>query len=891
MKPNHLLKRERELRGWSQARVASEIGTSSINVGRWERGISVPYPHFREKLCVLFGKDAAALGLVERQGAEEPSPSPTVAPSTLLTPADGLHDPAIPLPPAAHQGLIGRDALLAQLRQRLCGGTGPVTLALNGLPGVGKTTLATTLAYDPAVRTHFHDGILWVGLGPKPHVVELLSRWGMLLGLNPAEIGRLSEPDAWIQAIHATIGLRRMLLVIDDAWGVEEALAFKVGGPHCAYLYTTRFPHLAVQIAAHDALRVPELQEQDGVALLARFASDFVSQAPEMAQALVRSVGALPLALTLMGKYLSVQVYSGQPRRLHTAVEHLRDARARLHLSVAHSPADRHPSLSTTTTLSLQAIIAVSDQQLSEQARGALHALSLFPAKPNTFAEEAALAVCAVPVAILDELSDAGLLESNGPGRYMLHQTISDYAHAALRDQQPLARLIDYYVSFVQAHASDHQALEPERSNILTALEAAYESQRWEHLVRGVDAFMSFLHTRGLYSLAELHLKRAYEAARELADLPHIIALLLHLSSVAQVWGDYARAEVYLQEGLALARQTNNAAQIGDLLRNLGMATSEQGNVSQAETYFQEGLAIARELGQVEQMCRLLTGLGIQAAKRDEYERAEAYYEESLRLAQQIAHRERISTALLNLGWIANRRGDYQQGEARYREGLAVAEALGHRELVFLFLLNLSYIAERTGRYAQARAFLEDALGIGRQLGLQQRTAQALCSLGEVALAEEDLPLAEAYFQEGLALVRPLGLQEVTGLLLKGLGAVASGQDAFAQAETYLQEGLEVARAVGRPQLICQLLCEWGNLYLQQQQSEKAAAAFSEMFSQTPQDNQELLALALYGFARVAAARQNLTEARRQGEASLSLFEMSGHHTASEVRCWLKSLS
>src|SRR5450432_2660753 len=76
MKANQRLKRERELRGWSQAKVAMEVGTDPATIGRWERGLSFPYPYFREKLCVLFGKNASELGLVRNKDdnkEEEPS--------------------------------------------------------------------------------------------------------------------------------------------------------------------------------------------------------------------------------------------------------------------------------------------------------------------------------------------------------------------------------------------------------------------------------------------------------------------------------------------------------------------------------------------------------------------------------------------------------------------------------------------------------------------------------------------------------------------------------------------------------------------------------------------------------------------------------------------------
>ncbi len=65
MVPNRLLKQARELRGWSQAKVAKEIGTDATTVSRWERGLFFPTPYFRERLCVLFSKNTEELGLLE----------------------------------------------------------------------------------------------------------------------------------------------------------------------------------------------------------------------------------------------------------------------------------------------------------------------------------------------------------------------------------------------------------------------------------------------------------------------------------------------------------------------------------------------------------------------------------------------------------------------------------------------------------------------------------------------------------------------------------------------------------------------------------------------------------------------------------------------------------
>lgn len=72
--PNKRLKHEREQRGWSQEKLAEQVGTSFENISRWERGITVPQPHFREKLCKLFGKNALELGLIQHEESFDPPP-------------------------------------------------------------------------------------------------------------------------------------------------------------------------------------------------------------------------------------------------------------------------------------------------------------------------------------------------------------------------------------------------------------------------------------------------------------------------------------------------------------------------------------------------------------------------------------------------------------------------------------------------------------------------------------------------------------------------------------------------------------------------------------------------------------------------------------------------
>ena len=62
--PNERLRHARSLKGWSQAKLAEEVGTSFEMVSRWERGISIPTLYFRVQLCATLGMTAEELGLV-----------------------------------------------------------------------------------------------------------------------------------------------------------------------------------------------------------------------------------------------------------------------------------------------------------------------------------------------------------------------------------------------------------------------------------------------------------------------------------------------------------------------------------------------------------------------------------------------------------------------------------------------------------------------------------------------------------------------------------------------------------------------------------------------------------------------------------------------------------
>lgn len=185
---------------------------------------------------------------------------------------------------------------------RLLGeGTGAVGvtgrgLGLHGQGGIGKTVLATAIARNEHVLQHFPDGVLWVSLGEGADIVAaqraLLNRLG-----SDAEVRTTIEAKA---ALSRALAERRCLLVVDDVWSGDAAVAFRVTGSRGRVLYTSRYP-MVLKAAGADAVPVDVLPEQAARELLANLAGETIETLPAEADAVLTATKRVALSIALVG--------------------------------------------------------------------------------------------------------------------------------------------------------------------------------------------------------------------------------------------------------------------------------------------------------------------------------------------------------------------------------------------------------------------------------------------------------------------------------------------------------------------------------------------------------------------------------------------------------------
>jgi tetratricopeptide (TPR) repeat protein/transcriptional regulator with XRE-family HTH domain len=875
LKPNVLLKQARLEQGLSQAELARYMNVSLKQVWRWEKGQAMPYPCHRQRLCTLLHKTAEELGLDPEDSAATP-----------LEGMDGCFPFLDQLPPLAPHILVGREQDLTDLRQLVLGGA---SVVVAGLPGVGKTTLVLTLAYDATLRRHFQDRVLWAGLGRNPNVSEILNAWSQALGVSSHHVAKKGKA-----ALQAAIGNRPMCFLLDDVWESRDAMQFHIGGPQCSYVYTSRFPRVAAELSGGTCLSYPlrELNKEQSRHLLHALAPRAVEMEPEKTSELASAVGGLPLALNLVGRSLNLQSMTGQIRRVQAALERLSDARERFQLPVAPlSSALLQPG--TASVFSLASVIATSEDALDEQAREALYALSLLPTKPASFSEAAALAVAHCSPETLDLLCDLGFLECNGPVGYHMHQVIADYGRDHLETESRItasARLIAYVLELLETFADDYVRLDEEMPTLLAALETVSARNVRHELIQIIGAATPFLMLRGQPALAERYLQQACHLTKQARDDTPLPKLFWLLGNVFLMLDRLHEAAAAYQEGIQVARALQDEENLCKLLADLGWQMHLFGLADQADTYMREGMGLASRLGLREQLVVLYKIQGSVAWMQGNYAHAEEAYQQGLRLLEQLdpCRRKDLGSYYCFLGWMAGVQGKYEQAEEFFQRSIEATDHYTPDVSAFVWGMRCT-IQVLSRPETTIRENLERVLqraqecGVGYCMYVYKALALLELALGNTERAEQEA-------QRGLAIAQRVQAKHQPGELMTVLATIALQRGDVEQAARLLEQAFPLVRATSSAEERATTIATWGEVLLRRRHFEEAEVVFQEALQIAPREHKPLAALAQYGLARAAAGRGDVSKALRQGEQALQMFTSLRHTRTLEVQRWFHAL-
>ncbi|MFI5912131.1 BTAD domain-containing putative transcriptional regulator [Dactylosporangium sp. NPDC051541] len=489
--------------------------------------------------------------LVEDLGIE-PGPQLRDRQQSILVDDAGAAEPPGPcLLPPPPRPLVGRDDEIAWLLARI-GGEATRILAVSGAAGIGKSALVLSVAHS--VRSRFPGGQVHVRLSGLDGPWEAHASVLIALGVPPAAVP--AGPGEREALYRARLAARRVLLVLDDAQDAATVRALSPG-IGSAVLVTSRPRLLGLTEAEHLSLGL--LGPGPSRALLDELVGAVRTQAEPVATGdVIRYCGGLPLALCVAGARLAGRV----ELPLATYSQRLADERRRL------------AALSTSDG-GVAASLLVSYRGLGTAARSALRRLGSLTTRPFPAWTVAAVldgdAVRADPV--LDELSDAQLLQSAGGAAFQLHDLVRLFAAERCTEEEDPAdvraaatRVMDGWLSLALAAVCSFSGDRPDRAWGLSALaEPAGDPLGW--LDAEADALAAAVHQAHALGLDE-----------------HCWRLAWVLRNYLETRGHWRLWQETTETGLAAARRAGS--RIGEACMLVSLAqrvASEGGTVDEAD--------------------------------------------------------------------------------------------------------------------------------------------------------------------------------------------------------------------------------------------------------------------------------------------------------------------
>lgn len=705
--PNLRLRQARLDQGWSQHELADRLGTTHVNISRWENGTIFPNRYFRQRLSEVFDRSLDALGLT--------------------------HDPRIEqIPIARNPYFTGREHLLTLLHKRLSTTRETALIqaqTLYGLGGVGKTQTAAEYAYRYGYKyTH----VFWLHAASRDALIADMLTLAELLNLPKKE-----EPEQprIIEAVKRWMAEHDgWLLIMDNADDLRMAREFLPLNHKGYILYTTR-AQASGAIAA--SIAVERLNTQDGTLLLLRWTKHLtgdasLDQVPDVdraaAERVVETMDGLPLAIVQAAAYME-ETGCTPADYLRIYETHHKDLLAHRSDLVLDYP----DSVATTWSVSFK---------LVEQQN---------PAAADVLRLCAFLAANAIPEELLTRGTPAlgELPGSVVSDPYHLDKALEVLRRYSLvrRDGSSHTLSIHPLVQTVLKDSLDQHTQRAWAERTVRVLSAAFPASDQD---TGANRHAYIPHIQQCALLIEQY--RLY--------FPEAGHLLFQAAAFLYYHGFHPQSESLHRQALAISEKSLGPEHldVAESLNALGILARCNGDFEQAEEFHRHALSIREKALGPDHPTTLqsLNNLGVLYRNQGKYKLAEPLLQQALGIRERVLGPEHPNTLITfnNLSKLYIEQRKYEQAEQMLKSTLATGEqALKPGDPIIAQALNLlarlyfeqDYSEQAETLWKLSLAILEETLGRDHPA-----TAERLTDLAELFFTQGRYPEAQSFCQKAI---------------------------------------------------------------------------------------------------------------------------------------------
>ncbi len=713
-------------------------------------------------------------------------------------------------------GFVGRRAELDQLLADVTAGGPGVVAAIEGMAGVGKTSLAVHAAHLAVQGGRFADLRLAVNLRgfdpelPPADPGAVLDAFLRQLGVAGSEIHALGLAGRSAR-FRALMAGRQAVLLLDNAATEDQVEPLLPGSPSCLVLVTSRHRLAGLRGARH--LQLDVFTEVEALDLLrAAGGRQLGVDDRHTAAEIARLAGHLPLALALVGSRIRTRPDWTLADHLDQSTEH----RSRLRLDDG-----------------VELALRLSYAALGADQQRLLRLLALHPGRDFDATAAAALAGTGLAATRrqLAELHASSIVQQRLAGRYELHDLVRIFAADQARDEDAgsarrdaLTRLLDHY-RYAAALAADLYApqekhrrprvadpgtptppladresatawLEAERANLISVATYAADHDWPGHAGDLSIILYPFLDLAGYYEDAETLHRRAVEVADERTRG----YALNQLGCVYWRTGRMTEAIGCFERGAALFERIGDPAGRGRTVGNLGVVLQGMGRFAESLTYHELAASLFHQTGDQTGESRSTGNAGCARVGLGQYVEALADFDRSLELARAAGDRPGAGATLANMGCSHEKLGNFTEALRYHEDALTIAREVGHRDGETQSITNIGNALAQLDRHDEALEHHRQALAMARASGNRQVEAKALNSVGVSLRSFGRLDDAIASHRQALAIAEELGDLEEVARAYAEIAAARAQAGAAADARDHWERALRVYRDIGAPE-------------------------------------------------------------------------------------------
>ncbi|XP_073124701.1 putative late blight resistance protein homolog R1B-16 isoform X1 [Henckelia pumila] len=227
--------------------------------------------------------------------------------------------------PSEQNTMVGSDEKLEEILDILTGQqSNRQIVAIVGMGGIGKTTLAKNVYEHPYIKNHFHI-CAWATISQKYSarniIYEMLSEFGQSrseshlsddheLGLAKCDTGEEQLGEQLYKSLYG----RRYLIVLDDLWSIEAWDEIKRFFPDhcnngCRIMITTREKKVAAQLSSCRPFEMDLLDDNSSWELMREKVFGHQQgcrpELEELGKTIAKNCNGLPLAIVVIGGLLA----------------------------------------------------------------------------------------------------------------------------------------------------------------------------------------------------------------------------------------------------------------------------------------------------------------------------------------------------------------------------------------------------------------------------------------------------------------------------------------------------------------------------------------------------------------------------------------------------------